>query len=290
MKVESVVACGDQLGECPIWDPRTRRIWWIDILAPALQSFDPSSGEHRRYPLQGREVGSFAIRKAGGFALAMNNGLHAYDPVTGAMRLLVDPEPGVENHRLNDGRADRRGRFWVGSMETEMREPAGSLYRIEPDLKVARMMARITIPNSIAFSPDDRTFYFADSPRRLIWAFDLDIADGAITRRRVFAELDGDVGGPDGSCVDAEGFLWSAQYRLARIVRYAPDGRVDRTIQLPTSNPTCCAFGGDKFDTLYITTASFRMSPERRAAEPLAGNLFAVVPGVRGLPEAEFAG
>ena len=290
MKVESAVACGDHLGECPIWDPRTRRVWWVDILAPALQSFDPSSGEHRRYPLKSREVGSFAIRKAGGFALAMNNGLHAYDPVTGAMRLLVDPEPGVENHRLNDGRADRRGRFWVGSMETEMREPAGSLYRIEPDLKVTRMMARITIPNSIAFSPDDRTFYFADSPRRLIWAFDLDIADGAITRRRVFAELDGDVGGPDGSCVDAEGFLWSAQYRLARIVRYAPDGRVDRIVALLTSNPTCCAFGGDKLDTLYITTASFRMSPERRAAEPLAGNLFAIQPGVRGLPEAEFAG
>jgi len=289
-KVECVVAGDDRLGECATWDPRSRKVWWVDILAPSLQSFDPASGEHRRYPLPGRECGSFALRKAGGFALAMNNGLHGFDPASGALQFLVDPEPGVEANRLNDGRADRAGRFWVGSMQSEMVDPEGSLYRIEPDLRVTRMIARILIPNSIAWSPDDRRFYFADSRRRAIWVFDFDLASGAISNRDVFAELDGDVGGPDGSCVDADGFLWNAQYRLARVVRYAPDGRVDRVVQIPTSNPTCCCFGGDQLDTLYVTTASFRMSPERRAAEPLAGGLFAVEVGVRGLPEPMFGG
>ena len=288
--VECVVHGRDQLGECSIWDPRTRKLWWVDILAPCLQSFDPASGEHRKYPLKGRDCGSFAIRKSGGFVLATNSGLHGFDPASGAMRALVNPEPGREQNRLNDGRADRAGRFWVGSMHTEMREPSGSLYRIDLDLKVTRFFDGITVPNSIAFSPDDRTFYFADSFKREIWAYDLDLADGAISNRRVFAKLDADAGGPDGSCVDADGYLWNAQYRLARVVRYAPDGRVDRIIALPTSNPTCCCFGGERLDTLYITTACFRMTPERLAAEPLAGGLFAVAPGVRGLPEAEFCG
>jgi sugar lactone lactonase YvrE len=224
MKAERVVSCGDQLGECSIWDPRTRRVWWIDILAPLLQSFDPASGEHRRYPLEGSEVGSFTVRKSGGFVLAMDDGLHSYDPTNGAMHRLVNPEPEIASNRLNDGRADRRGRFWVGSMHKKMTGPTGSLYRIGPDLRVQHLFNDIMVPNSITFSPDDRVFYFADSRRRLIWAFDFDIDDGVITNRRVFAELDGDVGGPDGSCVDAEGFLWNAQYRLARVVRYAPDG------------------------------------------------------------------
>jgi sugar lactone lactonase YvrE len=289
-RTECVVACGDQLGECATWDARTKKVWWVDILAPALQSFDPASGEHRRYPLPGSDCGSFALRKSGGFLLAMSGGLHGFDPATGALQFLVDPEPGVDANRLNDGRADRAGRFWVGSMQTEMLEPEGSLYRIEPDLRVTRMMARIEIPNSIAWSPDDRTFYFADSRRRLIWAFDFDLASGAINHRRVFARLDGEVGGPDGSCVDADGFLWNAQFRLARVVRYAPDGRIDRVIPIPTSNPTSCCFGGDKLDTLYVTTAWYRMPADRRAAEPLAGGLFAVDVGVRGRPEPMFGG
>jgi sugar lactone lactonase YvrE len=290
MKVECVVDAQDHLGECATWDPRSKRVWWVDILAPAMQSFDPYTGKHDRYPLVGNEAGSFALRRSGGFVLAMDNGLHGYDPAGGAMSFLVDPEPGVIANRLNDGRADRAGRFWVGSMQKQMIDPEGSLYRIEPNLSVTRMMARIAIPNSIAFSPDDRTFYFADSRRRLIWAFEFDLADGAIGGRRVFVELDDEIGGPDGSCIDADGCLWNAQYRLARVLRYTPDGRVDRVIPLPTSNPTCVCFGGDKLDTLYINTASFRMSVERKTAEPLAGALFAVQVGVRGLPEPMFGG
>jgi sugar lactone lactonase YvrE len=287
--IQCLLPVRDELGECPIWDPRTRKLWWIDILAPCLQSYDPASGAHRRYEVPGRAVGSFAIRKQGGFALAMDSGLHAFDPETGKSQLLVDPEPNLPDNRLNDGRADRRGSFWVGSMSmVDERTPAGSLYRIDPDLKVTRLFGDVKIPNSIAFSPHDRTFYFADSREQMIWAFDLDIDTGAITNRRVFADLRGGRGGPDGSCVDAEGFLWNAHFGNARVVRYAPDGRVDRVIELPASNPTCCAFGGDRLDVLYVTTARIMLKPERLAAEPMAGALFAVQPGVRGLPEAAF--
>jgi sugar lactone lactonase YvrE len=289
-QVECVVRAGDQLGECTIWDRRTKKLWWVDILAPCLQSYDPAGGEHRKYPLPLRDCGSFAIRKSGGFVLATSAGLQAFDPTSGGMRALVNPEPGLVENRLNDGRADRAGRFWVGTMHTEMRGPTGSLYRVETDLEVTRLFNDITVPNSIAFSPDDRTFYFADSFKREIWAYDFDLADGAIANRRMFAKIDADAGGPDGSCIDADGCLWNAQFRLARVVRYAPDGRVDRIVPLPTRSPTCCCFGGDKLDTLYITTARFRMTPEQLASEPLAGGLFAIMPGVRGLPEAQFGG
>jgi sugar lactone lactonase YvrE len=289
--VQCLLPVRDQLGECPIWDPRTGKLWWVDILAPCLQSYDPASGEHRRFPVAARAVGSFAIRAKGGLALARDDGLHAFDPETGTSQPLVDPEPDLPDNRLNDGRADRRGRFWVGSMSMQdERTPAGGLYRIDPDLQVTRMLGDVKIPNSIAFSPDDRTFYFADSREQLIWAFDLDIDSGDIANRRVFADVRGGRGGPDGSCVDAEGFLWNAHFATSRVVRYAPDGRVDRFIEFPATNLTCCAFGGDKLDVLYVTSAKIMLKPDALAAQPMAGALFAVYPGVRGLPEAAFAG
>jgi sugar lactone lactonase YvrE len=291
MKVECVLATRDELGECPIWDPRTRKLWWIDILAPSLQSYDPASGAHRRYPVTARAIGSFAMRKRGGFVLARNDGLHAFDPETGKSEPLVDPEPNLPDNRMNDGRPDRRGRFWVGSMTmAEEIKPVGGLYRIDPDLKITRLFGDVKIPNSIAFSADDRTFYFADSREQTIWAFDLDIDSGDITNRRVFVNLRGGRGGPDGSCVDAEGFLWNAHFGHSRVVRYAPDGRVDRTIEFPATNLTCCAFGGDKLDVLYVTSARILLNAEALAAQPMAGALFAVHPGVRGLPEAAFGG
>ena len=288
--VQCLLHVRDQLGECPIWDPRTAKLWWIDILAPCLQSYDPASGAHHRYPVAARAVGSFAIRSRGGFALACNDGLHAFDPESGKSEPLVDPEPGLPDNRLNDGRADRSGRFWVGSMPMHNSEPTGALYRIDPDLKITRALGDIVIPNSIAFSPDDRTLYFADSRQQMIWAFDLDIDSGDIANRRVFANLRGGRGGPDGSCVDAEGFLWNAHFSTSRVVRYAPDGRVDRFIEFPATNLTCCAFGGDKLDVLYVTSAKILLKPDQLAAQPMAGALFAVHAGVRGLPEAVFAG
>jgi sugar lactone lactonase YvrE len=288
--IACVVRSGDRLGESVLWCPRSRKVWWLDILKPALQSFDPASGEHKVYPLPGPNCGCAALRASGGFVLAMDNGLHGFDPASGRLEFLFHPEPAPPENRYNDGRVDRRGRFWLGTMDCDIRGPTGSLYRLGPDRSAVKQFGDISVPNSTAFSPDDRTFYFADTPRHVIWAFDFDIAAGAIASRRVFADLTARKGLPDGSCVDAESFLWNAEFAGARITRYAPDGRVDRSIDLPVTSPTCCCFGGEKLDTLYVVSSTHRHTPEQTAAEPWSGGLLALDAGVRGLPESMFGG
>src|SRR5262249_50280786 len=146
----------------------------------------------------------------------------------------------------------------------------------------------IFVPNSIAWSPDNKVMYFADTHRHLIWAYEFDLAEGTMRNERVFADCSDRPGKPDGSCVDADGCLWNAEYGGSRVGRYTPDGRIDRVVALPVANVTCCCFGGSDLDTLYISTARQRMTPEQLAREPLAGNVFACRPGVRGLPEARF--
>jgi sugar lactone lactonase YvrE len=287
--LEIAVKAGDQLGECPLWCPRTKLLWWLDILKPALQSFDPKTQQHRVYPLPGRNCGCAALRAGGGFVVALDSGLRTFDPATGQSEPLCHPEIDRPSNRYNDGRCDRRGRLWIGTMDTEIRKPSGSFYCIEPDRSFRKQFTDLLVPNSTAFSPDDRTLYFSDTPRHMIWTFDFDIEAGAISNRRVFADLTSRKGQPDGSCVDAEGFLWNAEYGGSRLVRYAPDGRVDRTIEMPVENPTCCCFGGDNLDVLYVTSASAPLKPEERA-DSAAGSVLALDVGVRGLPEAEFAG
>lgn len=285
-EIACVVETHDALGESCFWCPMTRRVWWLDILKPCLQSFDPVSGDHQVYPLPGRNCGCAVPHASGGLVLAMDSGLHAFDPATGRLEFLLHTEPNEPDNRYNDGRCDRRGRLWIGTMDCDLRRPSGSLYRIGADRSVVALMSGITVPNSTAFSPDDRTFYFADTPRHQIWAFDFDADAGAITNRRVFADLTRRKALPDGSCVDAQGYLWNAEYAGRRVTRYAPDGRVDRSIELPVTNPTCCCFGGERLDTLYITSASQRL----KSPAAIEGALLAVDVGVRGLPEATFGG
>jgi sugar lactone lactonase YvrE len=290
--IQCVVRSADILGEVPLWCDRTARLWWVDVRRPALQWFDPRTGEHaaQRLP-QDLQVGSIALREQGGFLLATNRGIFGFDPADGqAPRLLHDPEPDKPEHRLNDGKTDRRGRFWVGSMLDLRRDPEGTLYRFDPDRSCHAMLDGFVLPNSIAWSPDDRTMYFADTHNQVIWSFDFDADDGAISNRRVFKDWTHQKGRPDGSAVDREGFLWNCMVATGQLVRLAPDGRVDRVIQLPVTNPTCPAFGGDDLGTLYITSHSQRFTPEQLAAEPLAGCVLALDPGVRGLPEPRFAG
>ena len=286
--ISCVVASHDTLGKSCLWCPVTRKVWWLDILKPCLQSFDPATGRHEVHALPGRNCGNAALRRSGGFVLAMHGGLHGFDPATGAMEFLLHAEPDEPENRYNDGRCDRRGRLWIGSMDREIRTPSGRFYRIGPDRSVLRLFDGISVPNSTAFSPDDSTMYFADTPRHTIWAFDFDLDAGMVSNRRVFVDLTHRKGLPDGSCVDADGCLWNAEYAGHRVVRYTPDGRVDRSIELPVTNPTCCCFGGDNLDTLYVTSASQQLPPRR--LRPYDGGLLAIDTGVRGLPESAYAG
>ena len=276
----------DRLGEVPVWSVRDRCLWWVDVLAPTLRRYAPGSGEHLSWAIPVRRLGCVALRAGGGLILGTDAGVLAFDPRRGATAPLVQPEPDRPAHRLNDGRCDRRGRLWVGSMNERAFVPEGTLFRVDADLSVHPMLDQIKVPNAIAFSPDDRTLYFADTRAYTIWRFDLDIAEGRISNRRVFAETRAPAR-PDGACVDADGFLWNAHFAGGCVVRYAPDGRVDRVVDLPVGNPTSCCFGGENLDVLFVTSAS---DPVLTGARPsdVCGKLVALEVGCRGLPEPAF--
>ena len=287
--LECVFRGNDQLGEVPIWCEETERLWWVDVKSPAIQFFEPASGQFQRYPLAGRTVGSWAFRSGGEMVLAMQDGLYRYSPASSAYERLVAIEEDMPLHRLNDGKWDRKGRFWVGSMHESYRvEPRGSFYCIDANLQVKKVFDQFTVPNSVAFSPDDRRMYFADTPTKTISVFDFDLQDGVLSNRRIFCDISGSEGAPDGSTVDVDGCLWNAEFRAGRVVRYSPRGEVDRIIRLPVSQPTSCVFGGKELDILYITTAAQNLSAEQLEDQPLAGAVFAIRPGTQGLPEPRF--
>jgi len=286
--IRVVAQAKDQLGETPIWCERTQRIWWIDIEKPKLQSFDEATGVHEVYPFPSTFLGSLVPHRQGGFLVALDNRLCHFDPVTRYVTTIADVEAHDKGTRLNDGRCDRSGRLWIGTMDAQIREPLGSFYRVDPSGVVKWLFNDIIVTNTVTTSPDDRTLYMSDTRRLKIWAFDLDPASGEISNKRVFADYTGQTGRPDGACVDSEGYLWNAVFAGHRVVRYAPDGSIDRTIELPVTNPTCVCFGGKDLSTLYVTTATKMIAPEVLAQEPLAGALLAIDVGVKGLPEPVF--
>ena len=278
----------DVLGEVPRWHPLERALYWIDAFKPAVHRLDPASGKLESFTPP-EKLGSFAPRAGGGLLIAGRGGLAHYDPASGTLDRIVDPEGGGAVNILNDGRCDRRGRFWVGSMSKTMERASGSLYRLERG-HLAAVDDGIWVANGVCWSPDERRMYLADSHVKTIFVYEFDLAAGTIGPRRVFATMGDRPGVPDGSSVDAEGFIWNAVFDGSCLLRYAPDGRVNRIVQLPVSRPTACAFGGADLATLYLTTARFRLAPERLAAEPLAGGLLALDVGVKGLQEPLYAG
>ena len=280
---------GDQtdiLGESPLWDEIAQALWWVDIRRPALRRLDHASGRIDTWTMRDL-VGSIALCDDGRLLVALPERIASFDPRTGILVTVATPPAQIPGHRFNDGRCDRQGRFWVGTMHNVTRAPEGVLYRLDPDGRLTAKHDGICIPNSLAWSPDGRTMYFADSLRHTIFSYAFDPASGEMSGERVFAKSTTPAFA-DGSTVDAEGYLWNAEFNGWRVVRYAPDGRVDRVIDVPTHRPTCCAFGGPDLDVLFITTASQQMSADELAQQPLAGSLLAMEPGVRGLPEARF--
>ena len=210
---------------------------------------------------------------------------------TVSIEKIQDIEPDLATTRMNDGRCDRQGRFIVGGMdESDNGEAISNVYRVDNDLGVHKIISGVACANSTCFSPDGQVMYFADTPTGEIWAYDYDTNTGAIANKRIFTDFSDQPGIPDGSIVDAEGFLWNAQWNGYRVIRYRPDGSVDRVIDIPVMNPTCVTFGGKDLDVLYVTTARYLMTPEQIEAEPLSGGLFAVKVDVKGLNEPKFCG
>lgn len=285
-----VVQAHDLLGETPIWCPRSRALWWIDIERPRLHRYDPATGSHAERAFDTDYLGSLALRRAGGFLVALGSALHTFDPESGTLAPFAAVEDAALGNRLNDGRADAAGRFWIGSMDLSLHRPQGAFYCVHPDGRVVRQFDGVIVSNTVAIAPDQRTLYVSDTRRFVVWAFDLDPAAGTLARRRVFVDHTATGDRPDGACIDADGHLWIAMFGGGRVVRHAPDGRVDRVIPLPVTNPTCLTFGGADHETLYITTARKFLAPDVLAREPWAGGLLALEPGPRGRPEAMFAG
>ncbi|MCO6384404.1 MAG: SMP-30/gluconolactonase/LRE family protein [Vannielia sp.] len=275
-----------QLGETPLWDAARGLLWWIDIEQPTLWQLNPATGRAEAREQPGTYFGSLALTRSGGLMGARDLALVALDPESGAATpFAATPDEAMPATRLNDGRVDARGRLWIGTMDNGLKDGLGALYRVDADGTMTRMLDDVVVSNGIAFDPDGRHMYFTDTRRYTTFRLTLDEAGEAITGREVFADYSATGDRPDGACVDADGCLWQAFFGGGRVVRYAPDGRIDREIALPVTNPTCLCFGGADLKTLFVTSAFKFLSPEQLAAEPLAGSVFAIEGAGQGVPE-----
>ena len=275
------------LGEGPVWVAREAALYWVDIKGRKIFRLD-ERGKLEQWETPFR-VGSLVPRAGGGFIAGTDHGIGTVDLKSGRFEIVENPEAELPDNRLNDGKVDRHGRFWAGSMDDTETVVAGSLYRIDPDFSVTRIDEGYRVANGPAFSPAGDLMYHNDSGRRVTYVFDLD-ADGNATNCRVFATYGADEGYPDGMTVDAEACLWIAFWDGGCVRRYSPAGECMGEIEVPVARPTSCAFGGPNLDRLYITSASIGLDEAARAVQPQAGNLFMTSPGVRGLPELPFAG
>lgn len=283
-EVENVLSIGNQLGEGPLWDPVEKKLYWVDIMAGHVHRVTPGQDDLETFSL-GQPVGALGFRERGGFIAALKNGFHFWDPATGQVDFLVDPEAGKPDARFNDGAVDRNGRFWAGTMDDD---GTSALYRYDPDGSLHVMQTGVTCSNGIGWSPDNTTMYYSDSPTLTVFAYDFDLDSGAIDNRRVFHRFENGV--PDGLTVDSEGFIWVAIWNGWRVVRCDPSGALAAQIDLPVQCPTCPIFGGDNLDELYVTSAWIGLEPDRRHEQPQAGDLFRIRTGVRGIAEPRFKG
>jgi L-arabinonolactonase len=287
--IECVVDSRSELGEATMWDPREQVLWWVDIKQRLIQRYNPETRENVSFASP-QDLGCLAVRERGGLVVTMTDGFFFFDPTTGEFEKIVDPEAHIPENRFNDGKTDRQGRFWSGTMHDNVAAKTGALYRLDPDLSCHKMFEGVVCSNALAWSPDSRTMYYADSFENAVWAFDFDPVTGDIANRRVFIDTRPTGGMPDGGTVDADGCYWITLPVTGKVSRYDPAGREMQTIVLPTALPTCCGFGGRNLDILFVTTAIYRRSADILANERNPGGLFALDVGVKGLPEAHFRG
>lgn len=300
--IECVLMCDNLLGEGPVWDVQDACLYWVDSTGrragkPSLWRFDPRSNHTQFWSLD-FDVGAMALRQRGGAVLALSDGFYFYDFQRGHLECVAKVSDDLSRSRLNDGKCDRRGRFFAGGMDDQEELPVSSLWRLDPDLTLHKVDTGIICSNGPCFSPDNKTFYFADTFKREIWAYDYDLGSGCPSNRRVFASTAQDSGFADGSTVDAEGCVWNAQVISGDLIRYSPDGRVERKIGMPVRNITSVMFGGDDLDEIYVTSMARVKHPavhDHFAADVrpqfAAGSVFRIKGlGIKGLPETRFAG
>ena len=284
MKAEIVSKTSSTWGEGPLWFGG--RIHFVDIEGHQIRSYNPCSCEEEAWEV-GERVGFAIPRVGGGFIMGGDNGLAFFDPESGNKTAIVDPEPDKKpDNRFNDGKCDPMGRLWAGTISTVKRKGDAALYRLDADLELTEQLPNVTNSNGLSWTKDGGTFYYIDTPSKTVKAFDFDPKSGSISNESVVIDTIDLDGSPDGMTIDENDHVWIAFCRGGCVRCFNPTtGKILETVELPTSGVTSCAFGGDEFGTLYITTGSFGSQEE-----PEAGHLFAVKPGVRGLPTVAFAG
>lgn len=275
------------LGEGPVWVARENALYWLDIKGLKIFRLD-DHGEVTGWPTPFR-IGSIVPTKRGGFIGGTEGGIAEVDPGTKLFKILIDPEADQPDNRFNDGKLDRQGRFWAGTMDDNERRDSGTLYRVDADRSITAVDGQYRVTNGPAFSPDGTIMYHNDSARQVTFAYDID-PTGSASNRRNFLQFGKGDGFPDGMTVDSEGCLWIAFWDGWCIRRYSPVGEWIETLKLPVQRPTSCAFGGRDLDRLYITSASIGLDDKALAMQPNAGGLFMVKPGVLGLADVPFAG
>ena len=280
MQAECIVESGCELGEGPLWVPETGVLWWVDIFGDSLHAFRPATGVYEKKEF-GQAVTSISLRVGGGFIATTRKSVVYLDAEGAIEREVESIEADLPRNRFNDAKVDPRGRLWAGTMDDGVENATGRLYRLTQE-GLRAFDEGYVVTNGPAFSLDGRVLYHASSIEKVVYAFDL-ADDGALTNKRAHIVFAPEDGGPDGMTTDVEGGLWIAHFGGARVTRFTPDGRKDRHIDVPASNITSCAFGGEGLDELYITSAWIDLSDAERAAQPLAGGLFRADPGVRGL-------
>ncbi|WP_460100486.1 SMP-30/gluconolactonase/LRE family protein [Pseudomonas sp. H3_C08] len=293
MQAELIVDARNAVGESPVWVPQENALYWVDIANGGLQRWSADTGHVHAWKTP-EMLACIARHSGGGWVAGMESGffhLHPHSDGSLDSELLASVEHSRADMRLNDGRCDRQGRFWAGSMVLNMSlsAPEGRLYRYGAGQSgvIAAQLDGFIVPNGLGFSPDGTTMYLSDSHPdvQLIWAFDYDTNTGTPSNRRVFVDMNHFPGRPDGAAVDAEGFYWICANDAGQIHRFAPDGRLDFSLEVPVKKPTMCAFGGSRMDTLFVT--SIRPGDDHDP-HSLAGGVFALNPNVKGLAEPLF--
>ncbi|MEO8849341.1 MAG: SMP-30/gluconolactonase/LRE family protein [Casimicrobiaceae bacterium] len=291
--VASPFACaldiGAALGESPVWSVDEQVLYFVDIRAPSLNRFDPAGGRNVVMPMPS-SIGCFALRQRGGFIVALRDGIWLADRNGALERKVADAPYDVAHHRFNDGRCDLQGRFFAGSINENRDAESAQLVRIDIDFRMTQVLCGMTISNGLAWSPDGRTMYHADTPTRSIRAFDYDSASGTPSNPRTFASFAGATERPDGGAVDSAGNYWTAFFHGGKVVKLSPRGEILDALPVPAMCPTMCAFGGPELRTLYVTSARGGRPADELARLPQSGGVFTLEVDTPGRPEPRFAG
>ncbi|MAL59034.1 MAG: regucalcin [Flavobacteriaceae bacterium] len=277
-----------ELGEGAFWNHKTQELYWVDILGKKLYIYNPSTKLNTSFEMPSR-IGTVVPQSDSTAVVALEDGIYIQNTKNGSLTRLSNVEADIPENRFNDGKCDPNGNLWVGSMHLAEKEPNAKLYKVTPNGTATAMLDSITISNGIVWTKDAKTMYYIDTPTVKIRAFDYDAESSTISNERVAVEIPASLGFPDGMAIDEHDNLWVGMWNGNAVVCFDPKtGSVITRIELPAHNVTSCAFGGPNLDILYITTATVDMTEDEKIQFPLAGSVFKVIPGVKGVPSSFF--